>query len=250
MYATSAGRTASDGQGRNGLFTSQLLKNLKTPGLEVKEIFNRTGSDVRQVSGNAQIPEIHSQFFGNAYLSPVPAQTAQNTPAPAARPAPQPAQPAARPAPAPAPASRPAVAPQQPAAPNSTGYSALKGAVDNAAKSLIGNIPRRSKVAILNVVANDRDSSRFVIEELASAIINQGSLIIVDEGSMDKVRQELGFQMNGEWDDASSMSIGRLLGAKFIITGSITSAGSSRRLQLRAIDVETNAITAMVSERF
>jgi formylglycine-generating enzyme required for sulfatase activity len=77
MYATSAGRTASDGQGRNGLFTSQLLKNLKTPGLEVKEIFNRTGSDVRQVSGNAQIPAIYSQFFGSVYLNGQTAQAVQ-----------------------------------------------------------------------------------------------------------------------------------------------------------------------------
>ncbi|MDR2952018.1 MAG: caspase family protein, partial [Treponema sp.] len=48
VYATSAGSVAQDGTGRNGLFTSYLLKNLKTPGLEIKEIFNRTGIDVIQ----------------------------------------------------------------------------------------------------------------------------------------------------------------------------------------------------------
>jgi formylglycine-generating enzyme required for sulfatase activity len=107
MYATSAGRTASDGQGRNGLFTTEFLKNLKTPGLEVKEIFNRTGRDVRESSNSAQIPAIYSQFFGNVYLSPASARTARQTPDPVVRPTPQPApvvQPAAqtqRPAPAP-----------------------------------------------------------------------------------------------------------------------------------------------------
>ena len=72
VYATSAGQTSSDGEGRNGLFTSQLINNLATPGLEVKEVFNRTGADVAQVSGNRQIPAIYSQFFGTAFLGEIP----------------------------------------------------------------------------------------------------------------------------------------------------------------------------------
>jgi hypothetical protein len=69
VYATSAGSIAQDGLGRNGLFTSSLLNNLKTPGLEVKEIFNRTGADVLIASDRKQIPAVYSQFFGSAYFS-------------------------------------------------------------------------------------------------------------------------------------------------------------------------------------
>jgi len=72
VYATSAGQTASDGEGRNGLYTSQLINNLATPGLEVKEVFNRTGQDVAQASNNQQVPAIYSQFFGTAFLGDVP----------------------------------------------------------------------------------------------------------------------------------------------------------------------------------
>jgi uncharacterized membrane protein (DUF485 family) len=76
VYATSAGSVAQDGEGRNGVFTSKLLNNLKTPGLEVKEIFNRTGADVIIASDRKQIPEVYNKFFGNAYFSrPVVAQT-------------------------------------------------------------------------------------------------------------------------------------------------------------------------------
>ena len=73
VYATGAGQTASDGDGRNGLYTSQLINNLATPGLEVKEVFNRTGLDVARISNNQQIPAIYSQFFGTAFLGDVPA---------------------------------------------------------------------------------------------------------------------------------------------------------------------------------
>jgi len=79
VYATSAGQRASDGQGRNGLFTSQLLKNLTTPGLEVKEVFNRTGADVSSVSGRQQVPAVYNQFFGTAYLGTLPVTFEQGT---------------------------------------------------------------------------------------------------------------------------------------------------------------------------
>ena len=79
VYATSAGQQASDGDGRNGLFTSQLIQNLATPGIEVKEVFNRTGQDVANVSRNQQIPAIYSQFFGSAWLGEKPDGLALNT---------------------------------------------------------------------------------------------------------------------------------------------------------------------------
>jgi len=72
VFATSAGSTASDGTGRNGLFTSKLLKNLKTPGLEVSEIFRLTGADVSQASNRQQIPAVYNQFFGRAYFNTQP----------------------------------------------------------------------------------------------------------------------------------------------------------------------------------
>jgi len=105
VYATSAGSTASDGTDRNGLFTSQLLKHLKTPGLEVSEIFRLTGADVAQTSGRTQIPAIYNQFFGRAFFGSQPAAAvSQPTPAPASAPSP-----AARPAPAAQPTPTPAV---------------------------------------------------------------------------------------------------------------------------------------------
>jgi formylglycine-generating enzyme required for sulfatase activity len=61
-----------DGTGRNGLFTSQLLRHIVTPGIEVKELFNRTGADVIRVSNSTQIPEVHNNFFGEAFLGSRP----------------------------------------------------------------------------------------------------------------------------------------------------------------------------------
>ena len=69
VYATSAGQRASDGEGRNGLFTSQLINNLATPGIEVKEVFNRTGEDVARASNNQQIPASTASFSEQRFLA-------------------------------------------------------------------------------------------------------------------------------------------------------------------------------------
>jgi formylglycine-generating enzyme required for sulfatase activity len=98
VYATSAGSAAADGTGRNGLFTTHLLNNLKKPGLSVRDVFDQTGADVRRASGGSQIPEIHSQFFDVAYLGTRPTAVVPS-PAPAPQPRPTPVTPAVNPSP-------------------------------------------------------------------------------------------------------------------------------------------------------
>jgi len=74
MYATSANDTASDGEGRNGLFTGELLKHIKIPGVDIHEALRRTGGAVQATSGNRQVPAIYTQFFGTAYLGLTPSE--------------------------------------------------------------------------------------------------------------------------------------------------------------------------------
>jgi formylglycine-generating enzyme required for sulfatase activity len=82
VFATGAGSTAADGTGRNGLFTGHLLTHLKTPGLEVTEVFRRTMGDVSRSSNNQQRPAMYNQFSGLAYLGSQPSSIVQPSPAP------------------------------------------------------------------------------------------------------------------------------------------------------------------------
>ena len=69
-FATDAGRTAQDGQGSNGLYTEELLKHLRTPGLTIEQVFKRTRADVMQRSAGAQIPAEYSRLVGeDVYLA-------------------------------------------------------------------------------------------------------------------------------------------------------------------------------------
>jgi len=78
-FATAANSVAADGEGRNGLYTSFLLKNIATPGIDVNEVFRRTGSDVQRATGGKQYPETRNMYHEIAYLGSRPTP---NTPAP------------------------------------------------------------------------------------------------------------------------------------------------------------------------
>lgn len=64
-FATDAGRTAFDGDGANGLYTEELLKNLRTPGLTVEQVFKRTRAGVLARSDGGQLPAEYSRLFGD-----------------------------------------------------------------------------------------------------------------------------------------------------------------------------------------
>lgn len=68
-YATAADSVAADGNGRNGLYTELLLKNMQTPGMDVIQVFNRTALDVRKRTADKQQPFIYFNGLEPVYLA-------------------------------------------------------------------------------------------------------------------------------------------------------------------------------------
>lgn len=63
-FATAPGKVASDGTGRNGLFTSYLLKYIKTPNMEVDLMLRKVRSDVAKDTNDYQVPWTSSSLIG------------------------------------------------------------------------------------------------------------------------------------------------------------------------------------------
>lgn len=67
IFSTSPGKKASDGVGRNGLFTKHLLSNLQAPGLTLEEMIKQVSRGVTDEStkaGASQTPWWNSSFTG------------------------------------------------------------------------------------------------------------------------------------------------------------------------------------------
>jgi hypothetical protein len=66
-YATQAGQTADDGNGRNSPYTTAFLENIKAPE-EIGTIFRRISSDVYETTRHSQLPELSLSIIGEFYL--------------------------------------------------------------------------------------------------------------------------------------------------------------------------------------
>ncbi len=68
-YATAPGSVAADGEGANGLYTEELLKALRLPGLKVEEVFKHVRVGVTNRSNGAQTPWESSSLTGDLVIN-------------------------------------------------------------------------------------------------------------------------------------------------------------------------------------
>jgi Caspase domain len=68
-YATAPGSVASDGNGRNGLYTQELLKYIRMPNLGIEEVFKRVRISVRTLTQLKQTPWESSSLTGDFYFT-------------------------------------------------------------------------------------------------------------------------------------------------------------------------------------
>ena len=67
-YATAPGAVASDGSGRNGLYTQELVKALRKPGLTIEQVFKEVRMNVMRLSGDKQYTWDSSNIIGEFYF--------------------------------------------------------------------------------------------------------------------------------------------------------------------------------------
>ena len=69
-YATSPGNTASDGDGANGLYTENLLREIKVPEAKIEDVLKRVRLAVRRKSEGQQIPWESTSLEDDFYFLP------------------------------------------------------------------------------------------------------------------------------------------------------------------------------------
>lgn len=68
-YSTAPGSTASDGIGRNGLYTQELLKAIQKPVLSLEQVFKEVRINVLRLSGETQYTWDNSNITGDFYFN-------------------------------------------------------------------------------------------------------------------------------------------------------------------------------------
>jgi len=67
-YATAPGRTAVDGTGSNSPFTISLVRHLRDPNIEIRQVLTKIRAEVASATDGTQIPWDNSSLMDNVYL--------------------------------------------------------------------------------------------------------------------------------------------------------------------------------------
>lgn len=67
-FATAPGSVAADGEGRNGLYTQELLKAMQKPGRTIEQVFKDVRLNVMKLSGEKQFTWDQSNIIGDFYF--------------------------------------------------------------------------------------------------------------------------------------------------------------------------------------
>ena len=68
-YATAPGKVASDGTGENGLYTQEVVKAIRRPGIKIEDAFKQVRSGVQTQTQGKQVPWESSSLVGDFYFS-------------------------------------------------------------------------------------------------------------------------------------------------------------------------------------
>lgn len=69
-FATAPGKTASDGNGENGLYTQELIKAMRQKELSIEQVFKKVRINVLKLSDEKQSPWENSSLTGDFYFNP------------------------------------------------------------------------------------------------------------------------------------------------------------------------------------
>jgi WD40 repeat protein len=141
-----------------------------------------------------------------------------------------------------------APAPDSPAqAPSGNQGISIDQAIREAALNIENKLEKGIKIAALNFSSSSDGLSEYVLEELSGYLVNGGKLIVLTRTELDSIRAELDFNLSDEVADKSAQEAGRMLGAQYIVSGSIQDLGDVFRIRLNAIAVENGSIGASYS---
>jgi TolB-like protein len=115
-------------------------------------------------------------------------------------------------------------------------------AVKNTVESLNSKLPSGAIIMIMKTSSTEINMLNDVVDQITTAVVQAKKLKVVDRANQALINAEQQFQMSGNVSDNTAVSIGKQLGASYIVLCWISGASSSRRLNFRVLSVETGQI--------
>jgi uncharacterized protein YbaA (DUF1428 family) len=126
----------------------------------------------------------------------------------------------------------------------------LDSAIKNSFETITQDLKNKTKIAIVNIAADNPAEGNFIIEELTYLTVHsKKKFVVIDRRKIEAIRVEKNFDRTTNIEDDFLLSIGHLLGAEVVITGNLNGSNDLRRLRIKALNVKTGQLIGMASER-
>jgi hypothetical protein len=122
----------------------------------------------------------------------------------------------------------------------------IAGVYENLSKNLKDGL----RIALIPVYPSpelDKPTADYTTEQLYIRFINSSRYQMVDRADIDKAIAEQQFQTEYVNND-NAVQIGKLLGAQAVVIGTVEGKGVNRRIVMRALEVNSGRILAMLME--
>jgi hypothetical protein len=123
-----------------------------------------------------------------------------------------------------------------------SGRGLREKAVKNVVDSLNAKLPSGTVILVMQTSSTEQSMLNEIVDQITKTVVREDRLQIVDRSNQDLIDAEQKFQLSGNVDDNSAISIGKLLGMKYAVLFWISGASSSRMLNLRILNIETAKI--------
>lgn len=118
-------------------------------------------------------------------------------------------------------------------------YANIDIALSEGSKFLVSRIPEGTKIAVVNIQSPTKSLSEYTIDSISMYLINGNKFTVIERVELDVIRNEQMYQASGEVSDETAISIGKQIGARFIVTGSLLPLDNKYSLRIKIIDAET-----------
>jgi hypothetical protein len=107
-------------------------------------------------------------------------------------------------------------------------YNNIQDAVSDSIKEIVNLFPSNTRIAVVSLNTESVKLSEFVLEELVGDLSDIG-FQVPERTYLEYVREELNLQLSGEINDEMALSIGKFIGAEYILVGDIVDVGKYYR---------------------
>ena len=117
----------------------------------------------------------------------------------------------------------------------------LDVAIQRTAQDIENRLPQRASLVLVNFSSASAALSDYIIEELTVGLMDSGKLVVIDNNTLNRalVNTEIDLQLSGNVSDDTIVSLGRLMGADYALSGSLSGTGNSFRFEVFLIETRT-----------